>query len=226
MEKAKKIYVPPSSKHKPYFRFDPREKDNKAKLESKEIVDKMGGLMKLFSQSRGLCGPASIRIALSKFGKSYTEKEVATLAKSTASEGTNHNGMIAVLNDAGINALVYENLSIGHAIKVLKNHVNKGNPVIIDWMKTKLGKGGDIKASEGMVPGVEEARTKKDIRKEENEHYSVVGRIDDRYVYLLDPLEVKEERLPITYFMDRWFTLSEKTRRWFIVLESGKEGGR
>ena len=194
------------------------EADTKTKVESKEIVNQMSSVMKLFKQSKGMCGPASMRIALSKFGKSYTEKEIATLAKSTAAEGTFHSQIIETLKGEGVDVLTYENLSKGHAIEVLKNHVSKGDPVIVDWMKTKLGRGGNVVASEGMKPGVESAKTKKDIRKEENEHYSVVNRIDEGSIYLLDPLENKEERLPLNYFMDRWLTTSEKTNRWFIIL--------
>ena len=93
-------------------------------------------------------------------------------------------------------------------------------PIIVDWMKTKLMRGGDVVASEGMKPGVEEAKTKKDIAKEENEHYSVIHNIDKENIYLFDPLEKKEEKLPIKYFMDRWFTKSEKdTKRWFVICE-------
>jgi len=194
-----------------------------AESESKEIVKGMNNVMKIFKQSEGMCGPASIRIALSKFNKSFSEKQIARLAKSTAEEGTTHDNVVGALKKSGVHALAYEKLSKGHAIEVLKNHVKNGDPVIVDWMKTKLGKGGDVKASEGMKPGEETAKTKKDITKEENEHYSVVSKVDDNYITLLDPLESKEEKLPIDYFIDRWSTTSEKTERWMVVLSASKE---
>jgi len=197
---------------------------------SKEIVKGMDNVMRIFKQSKGMCGPASIRIALSKFNKSFNEKEIAKFAKSTAAEGTTHDNLVSALKQAGVHALVYENLSPSYAISVLTNSVNMGDPVIVDWMKTKLGKGGDVKASEGMKPGEETAKTKKDIAKEGNEHYSVVSKVDDNYITLLDPLESKEEKLPIDYFIDRWSTISEekkgwhsseKIKRWFVVLSAG-----
>ena len=194
--------------------------ERKAKSESAQIVDRMTEVMKVFKQSEGMCGPASIRIALSAFGKSMTEEQVAKLAKSSAEEGTTHKNIVSALKKSGVHAIEYHDLSKAHALEVLKNYTKAGKPVIVDWMKTRLGKEGDVGASEGMKPGVEEAKTKKDIHKEENEHYSVVNRVNDKNVFLYDPLEPKEEKLPIKYFMDRWFTVSEKAKRWFVVLEA------
>jgi predicted double-glycine peptidase len=67
-----------------------------------------------------------------------------------------------------------------------------------------------------MKTGVEEKPT------ENSEHYSVVSRVDDVNVYLLDPLEDKEESLPVDYFLDRWKTISEPASRWFLVLSTEK----
>ena len=203
----------------PEHRKESEHGEQRAKSESKEMVSRMDNVMKVFKQSEGMCGPASVRIALSAFGKKLTEEQVAKLAKSTAEEGTTHGNIVKALKKSGVHAIEYHNLSKGHAVEVLKNYTKSGKPVIVDWMKTKLGKGGDVKAAEGMKPGVEEAKGKKDIRKEENEHYSVVNRVSDKNVYLLDPLEAKEERLPIKYFTDRWLTVSENVKRWFVVLD-------
>jgi|GEM_PF-2288107 len=202
---------------------DYSHKLSSVKQESKKIVSHLSGTMKLFKQSEGMCGPASVRIALSKFGKSFSEEEIAKLAKTTAQEGTGHDNLVKALNKSGVHALQYQDLSESHALEVLREHTKKGDPVIIDWMKTKLLEGGDVKASEGMKPGEETGKTEKDIKQEENEHYSVVSKVDDKNVTLLDPLESKEEKLPIDYFMKRWTNVSEKADRWMVVLTSGKE---
>jgi predicted double-glycine peptidase len=174
----------------------------------------------LFKQSEGMCGPASVRIAMSAFGKSFTEEEVAKLTKSSVETGTAHEDLVEGLKKAGIHCLVYSDLAKNHALEVIKNYNSLGKPIIVDWMKTKLLEGGDVVASEGMKPGVEEAKSKKDIDQEKNEHYSVIKSVDDKNITLLDPLETQEEVLPIKYFMDRWFTKSENVKRWFVVLEN------
>jgi hypothetical protein len=221
--KAKETKEPKEAKEK-----RPSDIKRIAKTEGKEIVESLAKTMKIFKQSEGMCGPASIRIAVSGLGKSFAmlggEEEVAKLAGTTAEEGTSHDGIIGALRKAGINPMEYHNLSKEHSIEVLRNYTKKGNPIIVDWMKTKLQRGGDVKASEGMKPGEETAKNKADIRNEENEHYSVVQKVDDKNVYLLDPLEKSVEKLPIDYFLDRWFTMSEKHVRWFCILEEGKEG--
>jgi ABC-type bacteriocin/lantibiotic exporter with double-glycine peptidase domain len=185
-----------------------------AKSQSKQIVDQMRETMTLFAQTESMCGPASMRIALSAFGKSFTEDELAKLAKSTIEFGTNHENLIYGLNETGVNTLVYEKLKGRHAVEVLRKHCENQDPVIVDWIKTKDG-------------GIEDAKTKADISKlkdlEEYEHFSVVSKVDDTSVYLLDPLEDEEEKLSINYFMDRWFTKSENTYRWMVILNSSSE---
>ena len=57
----------------------PEDKKLQTKTESREIVNRMGGVMKIFKQSEGMCGPASIRIAVSAFGKSFTEEQVISI---------------------------------------------------------------------------------------------------------------------------------------------------
>ena len=225
LQKAKQVYVSASPKHKAYRRFDPRTLRNlhfgstvslvpneTAKSVSKEIVGKMGDVMKLFNQKKSwTCGPASIRIALSAFRKNVTEVQATKIAKSTASYGTSHGNIINAIKMEGLNVIEYKNLSQDHAINVLKEYTNKGTPVIVDWLKTKLIHGSE-KLSH-MKTGVEENPT------EDSEHYSVIKSIDDKNVTLLDPLEDTEESLPISYFLERWRTISEPSSHWFLVLE-------
>ena len=179
----------------------------RAKAESKAIMNKMDDLMKVFGQSEGMCGPASIRIALSAFGKSYSEEEVAHLAKSTAAYGTTHANMVNTVRTHGLHALTYQDLSKEHSLELLKNYVNKGDPVIVDWLKTR---------------DEQNEVEKYDLSDPENEHYCVVSKVDDSNINLLDPEAKKEISMPIAYFMERWFTISERTNRWFLVLEKEK----
>jgi ABC-type bacteriocin/lantibiotic exporter with double-glycine peptidase domain len=234
LEKAKQIQVPASAKHKAYQRFDPRsshtaevQRDKKAeevaKSEGKAIVDKVGATMKVFKQSQGMCGPCSVSMALSHFRKSYTTEQIAKIAHASAVTGTDSDELIKAIKEAGVDVIEYKNLSKPHALEVLKNHTKAGEPCIVAWLKTKLlsTEASSIEASEGMKPGVEEVSDIKKInevykKKGLPEHYSVVSKVDDKYVYMLDPLEDEEQLLPIKYFMDRWWDSDDK--RWFLVL--------
>lgn len=178
---------------------------------SKEIVNRMSDVMKLFKQKTlYTCGPASIRIALSRFGKSYSEKEIAKIANTTASEGTNSQDLIKAVKSYGINTVEYKNLDPEYALSVLKQYIDGKNPVIISWLKTKWKK--------------EEAKTQKEMQKNigEYEHYSVISGITDTHIYLFDPLEEKELKVSRKYFMDRWWDSDDK--RWFLVLTGEMKG--
>lgn len=86
--------------------------------------------VKHFLQSAGLCGPASLRILLSYFGKSYSEVELAQLAQATLEHGTEHEGMIAAVKTIGGFVFAKE----GGTVEELEYLVKKERlPVIIDW---------------------------------------------------------------------------------------------
>lgn len=86
--------------------------------------------VKHFLQSTGLCGPASLKILLSAFGKSYSEAELARLAQTTRDQGTEHEGMIAALKK--IDGFVFAKEE--GTIEELEYFVKKEKlPVIIGW---------------------------------------------------------------------------------------------
>jgi hypothetical protein len=198
-----------------------KPKGEQARTEAKGIVDSIGNTMKIFKQSEGMCGPTSVSMALTKFRKNYSPEQIAKIAHSTASEGTDSGELVKAIKSVGIDVVEYKNLSRLHALHVLRNHTKNGEPCIVSWLKTKLVSSSEssIKGSEGMKPGFEEVPDMKTISKkqaEEAEHYSVVKSVDDKYVHMLDPLEDKEQSLPIKYFLDRWWDSEDK--RWFLVL--------
>lgn len=53
--------------------------------------------VKNYLQSAGLCGPASLKILLSYFGRDFTEEQLALLAGATQDAGTEHEGMVAAV---------------------------------------------------------------------------------------------------------------------------------
>jgi ABC-type bacteriocin/lantibiotic exporter with double-glycine peptidase domain len=97
--------------------------NRKSKKENKVRVEHI-------EQSTGLCGPASLRILLSYFGKSYTEEQMTKLASATMSVGTEHEGMIQAAKEIGGFVFAKEN----GTIEELEHFINKENlPVIIGW---------------------------------------------------------------------------------------------
>jgi ABC-type bacteriocin/lantibiotic exporter with double-glycine peptidase domain len=81
-------------------------------------------------QTTGLCGPASLKILLSHFGKIYTEKQLQGLASATMDSGTEHEGMIQAVKEIGGFVFAKENSTIQDLEYFLKE---EKLPTIIGW---------------------------------------------------------------------------------------------
>ncbi len=83
-----------------------------------------------FTQSAGLCGPASLRILLSHFNKNYSEEDLAKISDASKDYGTEHDGLIKAVKALGGNVFAKEN----GTIEELKYFVKQEKlPVLIDW---------------------------------------------------------------------------------------------
>ncbi len=76
-----------------------------------------------------MCGPASLKILLSHFGKDYSEKELALLCNSTIEHGTDHANLIQVTKDLGFDVESESSATIDE----LRELVKKDIPVIVGW---------------------------------------------------------------------------------------------
>lgn len=83
-----------------------------------------------FRQTAGLCGPASLKIALSYFGRSYSEGHLAELSAATTSHGTEHSDLIKAAEQLGGTVITSEHATISDIENLV---VNKRLPVIIGW---------------------------------------------------------------------------------------------
>lgn len=83
-----------------------------------------------FEQSKGLCGPASLKILLSYFGKNYTEEQLAGLGGATQDSGTEHEGMISAIKELGGFVFVKEEGTIEELEYFIKE---EKLPIIIGW---------------------------------------------------------------------------------------------
>jgi ABC-type bacteriocin/lantibiotic exporter with double-glycine peptidase domain len=154
-----------------------------------------------FMQAPGLCGPASLKIALSYFGKDFSEEELAKLAGASADYGTDHEPMIGALNALG--ATVFE--KAGGTIDELKHFIQKERlPVIVGWWSCY-----------GANPDFQNTM-------EDEGHFSVIYHISDQYVYLMDPAaDACLSRLTLKKFLSLWFDTdtpeNRRVDRWYIV---------
>jgi len=85
--------------------------------------------IKPFKQSRGYCGPASIKMVLCAYGINKSEKELARLTKSSRIKGCSEKNIVKVAKEFGFQGYIKQNSSI----KELKSLISKGIPVIVDW---------------------------------------------------------------------------------------------
>lgn len=83
-----------------------------------------------FSQSHSMCGPASLKIALSAFGKEVTEEACSKLAEANTEHGTEHEGMVAAAKGMGATVVEGENASLSIIERFVKE---EKVPVIIGW---------------------------------------------------------------------------------------------
>lgn len=155
--------------------------------------------VKKFLQSTALCGPASLKILLSHFGKDFSEAQLAELARSAATMerggGTEHKGLIDAAKKLRGRVFSKEE----GTIEELEYFVNKEKlPVIIGW----FDKDGD--------------------------HYSVVVSVTDKNIIIVDPAVDEPERwIDRVIFPNIWFDFVGKNDKivswgWYMVVTFDK----
>lgn len=160
--------------------------------------------MKPHMQSPGFCGPASLKIALTKFGKTCDEGQLAKLCGATEEEGTDHESLVAGAVKLG--ATVFEKSN--GSIEELKFFVHKKRlPVIVGWW-----------ADDGSNPNRESENPEDD-----QGHFSVIYAITKTHIYLLDPSsDTGITRLSIKKFLSCWFDTDTpqyvRVNRWYMVI--------
>lgn len=83
-----------------------------------------------FRQTAGLCGPASLKIALSYFGRSYSESHLARLSAATTGHGAEHVDLIKAVQQLGGSVITNEHATISEIENLV---VKQKLPVIIGW---------------------------------------------------------------------------------------------
>lgn len=158
--------------------------------------------MKEFIQTNGMCGPMSLRIALSRFGIEKSEESLAELCKSTKEEGTSHVNLAKAVGELGGSVWVTEGLEADQSLRVMKKLMSMGKTIIVGWFKNDE-KGGE-------------------------EHYSVVRDVDDEFIYLIDPELIDDVKMLLTSFIPVWYDSDNDVRQWhwFIAVDFRRSYGR
>lgn len=80
-------------------------------------------------QNESMCGPSSLQIACSAFGKTFTEEELAKLSGATITNGTEHEGLVKAAKVLGATVIEKEEGTLEEVEQLVK----KGIPVIVGW---------------------------------------------------------------------------------------------
>jgi ABC-type bacteriocin/lantibiotic exporter with double-glycine peptidase domain len=86
--------------------------------------------IKLFQQTKGFCGPSSLRMILGFYGIKKTEKEVAGIIGETR-EGCSTDKVVSAIKKLGFKV----EYKVGSSIAELQKITDKGIPVIIYWTR-------------------------------------------------------------------------------------------
>lgn len=134
----------------------------------------------------GMCGPASLKIALDYYGVDKSERELAELTKTTVL-GTNAENIAHAAEILGFMTLVKNDSSFNDIEEWLEKKV----PVIVNWFTRGRSDYPDSEVADG--------------------HYSVVAGLDAEHIYLQDPEIGKLRKLKREDFMKVWFDFTGET---------------
>lgn len=85
--------------------------------------------LKPFKQSKGFCGPASLKMVLSAYGITKSERYLAQLTKCSRGGGCEEADIVRAAGEFGLKGYVKQNSSIDEVKSLLK----KGSLVIVAW---------------------------------------------------------------------------------------------
>jgi len=92
--------------------------------------------VKPFEQTKGLCGPASLKMVLEYFGIDKTEKELAKISGANSSRGSSAKGLIRAAKKSGLKGFVKDFCELKDIEKYV---LIKKIPVIVDWFSVDDG---------------------------------------------------------------------------------------
>jgi len=91
--------------------------------------------IKSFRQTKGYCGPASLKMVLGYYGVNKSEAALAELSGATRSRGVDAKGLLRAAGKLGFRASVKDYANIGD----IKRNIQRNIPVIVDWFSQDEG---------------------------------------------------------------------------------------
>jgi len=85
--------------------------------------------IKPFEQTKGFCGPASLKMVLDFYGVLASESEIAKIAGASRKKGISAEGLIKVAKHFGFKAFLKKNSTLAD----IKKFIKRGIPVIVNW---------------------------------------------------------------------------------------------
>lgn len=134
-----------------------------------------------FKQTRAMCGPACLKIVFAFFGRRVSEKQIARACRSTLKNGTTGTNLVRGARKFEFMGKVSDRSSF----RTIAKWLDRGVPVIVDWMSTVPTRGG----RHAMACG----------------HYSVVCGLEKDYIVLQDPAIGGQRRVLRKTFLKVWF---------------------
>lgn len=157
--------------------------------------------LKPFRQSPGLCGPASLKIALAYFGRHHSEKMLERLCHAKPETGTDHADLVAAARRLGATVFAKANGTLEELYEAA--HVRR-LPAIVGWFSPT-----DPKRPEP-----------------DEDHFSVVAQITEKKIVLMDPeKESGTTELTLKQFEEQWWDTDSsagggKVHRWYMTVET------
>lgn len=91
--------------------------------------------LKPYSQTPGLCGPASEKMVMERYGVSASEAELAELAGASQEKGASPEGLVKAAKFKGFDTF----LKTHSTINDLRYFIRRKMPVIVDWFCVDCG---------------------------------------------------------------------------------------
>ncbi len=134
----------------------------------------------------GVCGPASLKMALSYYGVEKTEKELAELCQADSDLGTDASSIKQAAEHLGFKVEVKNESTFDD----IQQWLDKKVPVIVNWFSRGRTDYDDSSVADG--------------------HYSLVVGLDEQYIYLQDPEIGGLRTLAKEDFLKVWFDFKGK----------------
>lgn len=113
----------------PFYDVPPQEIIKKFYI-AKQSLKRRPVVVEHCTQSDSMCGPASLKIALSAFGKNLTEEELARLSNTSIEHGAEHEGLVKAARHIGATVVEKEGGTLAEIEHIVQHeHL----PVIVGW---------------------------------------------------------------------------------------------